>query len=59
MDIAKDLEQTKKKQQEIVAQINALEQQKQQLIPEALRLDGEVRLLQRLVAEEQSCPTAR
>ena len=48
MDIAKELQETQKKQKEIVGRINQLEQEKQQLLQEALKLEGEIRVLQRL-----------
>lgn len=48
MDIAKELQDTKTKQAQIVDKINILEQQKQQLLQEALKLEGEIRLLKRL-----------
>ena len=51
MDIKAELEANKKKFQDTTRQINALEQQKQTLLQEALRLDGEARLLARLNKE--------
>ncbi len=48
MDIIKELAEAKQRRLEIVNQINDLDRQKQQLFQEALRLDGEVRLLERL-----------
>jgi len=48
MDIAKELQEAKQKQVETVKRINDLERQRQQLIQEALRLEGEIRLLSRL-----------
>ncbi len=55
MDIAKEREELKKRQQGIVEQINQvasqmqnLEARRQELLQEALRLNGEVRLLERL-----------
>jgi len=48
LDIAKELQDTKTKQAQIVDKINILEQQKQQLLQEALKLEGEIRLLKRL-----------
>ena len=55
MDTSQELKVAIEKRQDVVNQINALEQQKQrledqkqQLLQEALRMDGEVRLLQRL-----------
>ena len=51
MDIKAQLEDAQKRQQEVVAQISTLEQQKQLLLQEALRIDGEIRLLQRMDGE--------
>ena len=48
MDIDKELEATRKKLQDITGQINQLEQQKQELLQELLRCDGEIRVLVRL-----------
>jgi len=48
MDITKELNEAKQRREEVVAQINRLEQQKQALLQEALRTDGEVRMLERL-----------
>ena len=48
MDIKQELEATRKRQQDIVEQINQLKEKEQQLLQEALRLDGEVRLLARI-----------
>ena len=48
MELKEELESTRKRQQDIVKQINQLEEQKQQLLQEVLRLDGEIRLLARL-----------
>ena len=48
MDIKTELEANRKKLQDIARQINQLDQQKQALLQEALRLDGEQRLLKRL-----------
>ena len=48
MDIKKELEETKKKQVEVVNEINALEQRKQGQLQEALKLEGEIRALTRL-----------
>ncbi len=52
MDIAKELEQAKKNQKAIVERIQQLEQEKQTLLQEALRLDGEIRALDRLNKEK-------
>jgi len=52
MNVKHELEDAKKRQQEVVAQINAIKQQEQALLQEALRIDGELRLLQRMIQEE-------
>ncbi len=54
MDIAKLLEETKLKQKQLVDQMNMLEQQKQQILQEVLKLEGEVRVLQKLTKEESN-----
>ena len=54
MELKEELESTRKRQQDIVQQINQLEEQKQQLLQEVLRLDGEVRLLTRLSKDESN-----
>ena len=51
MDISKELAEAKHKRQEIVNEINELDRQKQLKLQEALRLDGEVRALERLANE--------
>ena len=48
MEFEKELAEVKAKQQDVVNQINDLERRKQMLLQEALRLDGEARLLNRL-----------
>jgi len=48
MDIKAELEANRKKLQDVAREINQLDRQKQQLLQEALRLDGEQRLLKRL-----------
>jgi len=48
MDFKEQLEVTQKKQHQVLTQIKQLDKQKQVLISEALRYDGEVRLLTRL-----------
>jgi len=54
MDIKSELEANRKKLQDIARQINQLEAQKQQLLQEALRLDGEQRVLSRLDGGKKS-----
>jgi len=56
-NIKAQLEDAQKRQQEVVAQINALDQQKQLLLREALRLDGELRLLKRMDGDEKPADT--
>jgi len=48
MDIEKELAEAKQKRQEAVDKVNQLDAEKQALIQEALKLDGEVRVLERL-----------
>lgn len=54
MNLAQELEEAKKKQVEVVNEINALDQRKQSLIQEALRCDGAIMILQKLKKEEES-----
>lgn len=46
--IKEQLAGTQRRQQELVVKLRALEQQRQVLMQEALRIEGEVRLLLRL-----------
>jgi len=57
MNIKEQLKDAQKRQQEVVAQISTLEQQKQLLLQEALRLDGELRLLKRMDGDEKPADT--
>ena len=57
MNIKEQLKDAQKRQQEVVAQISTLEQQKQLLLQEALRLDGELRLLKRMDGDEKPTDT--
>ena len=57
VNIKEQLEDAQKRQQEVVAQISTLEQQKQLLLQEALRLDGELRLLKRMDGDEKPTDT--
>ncbi len=52
MDIKTELKSVKEHQQEIINKINLLEQQRQILMTEVLKLDGEARLLERMMQEE-------
>jgi len=53
MNIKEQLKDAQKRQQEVVAQISTLDQQRQLLLQEALRLDGELRLLKRMDGDEK------
>ena len=60
MDLAQKLQEAKAKRREIVERVNAiaedmerLSQQRQALLQEALRIDGECRLLERMQDEEK------
>ena len=53
MNIKEQLEDAQKRQQEVVAQINALDQQKQLLLQEALKTEGEIRILRKLMSAEE------
>ena len=57
MNIKEQLKDAQKRQQEVVAQISTLEQQRQLLLQEALRLDGELRLLKRMDGDEKPTDT--
>ena len=57
MDISVMLEKAIEKQKEIVARINALGDDKRNLLQEALRLDGEIRLLKSMANENKTKPT--
>lgn len=52
MDIKTELERAVSERQKIVDQVNGLDTQRQLLLQEALRLDGEVRLLKKLQSEK-------
>ena len=51
MDIKAQLEDAQKRQQEVMAQINSLEQQKQLLLQEALKTEGQIRILRKLMSD--------
>jgi len=57
MNIKEQLKDAQKRQQEVVAQISTLDQQRQLLLQEALRLDGELRLLKRMDGDEKPTDT--
>ena len=48
MKIKEQMEDAHKRQQKVIAQMRELESQKQALLQEALRIDGEIRLLKRM-----------
>ena len=48
MDYEQALEEAQAKQRELVEKANQLEQERQVIIQELLRLDGEIRLLKRI-----------
>ena len=51
VNIKTQLEDAQKRQQEVVAQISTLEQQKQLLLQEALKTEGEIRILRKLMSD--------
>ncbi|MCJ7829370.1 MAG: hypothetical protein MUP81_06490 [Dehalococcoidia bacterium] len=57
MNIEERLELNKQKLNGIQARLSQLEQEKQELLQEALRLDGELRILNEQVAEEKEGET--
>ena len=48
MDITKELKEAVEHRAEVVEQLNQIKSEEQQILQELLRLDGEVRLLERL-----------
>ena len=52
MEVKEELQRAMDERQKAVERFNALEQEKQQLLQEILRLDGEVRILQKLAQVE-------
>jgi len=48
MDIKAELRESQNKRAELIKQMQALDQQKALLLSEALKLEGEIRVLQRL-----------
>jgi len=54
VDITKELEEARKKRAEMIDRINQLDQERQRLLQEALRMDGEVRTLDRLSKEDET-----
>ena len=57
MNIKEELNRTIAKRQSIVDEISELEMRKQELLQEALRLDGELRLLKRMDGDEKPTDT--
>ncbi|MBA7499064.1 hypothetical protein ES704_01803 [subsurface metagenome] len=62
MNLEQKLEEAKAKRKEIVEQVNVLaeeierlREQRQALLQEALRFDGECRLLEKMLDEERQC----
>lgn len=51
--LKKLLDETVQKQVDLVNKMNELDNEKQNLLQEALRLDGEIRVLQHLIGEAQ------
>jgi len=48
MDITKELQEATSRRQQIIEEVNALAERRQELLAEAIRLEGEIRVLQRL-----------
>ena len=48
MDTKQELKETQAKQRELVEKVNQMEQEKQLILQELLRLDGEIRVLNRM-----------
>lgn len=53
MDLAEELAEAEKKQKEVVDQANTMGEQKQLLLQEAFKLEGEIRAIKRLMAKEK------
>ncbi len=54
MDYEQALEEAQAKQRELVEKVNQMEQEKQQILQELLRLDGEIRVLKRIDEDEHN-----
>jgi len=54
MEIKKELQESKRRREDLIAQINAIEQEKQQLLQEAIKIEGRLQLLQELLQEENA-----
>ncbi len=53
MDIKQELNKASAQRQSVVTEIQQLDEKRQELLQEALRLDGEVRALERLTKEDK------
>ena len=54
MEIKKELQESKRRREELIARINQIEQEKLQLLQEAIKIEGRLQLLQELLQEENS-----
>jgi hypothetical protein len=54
MDVKTRLDERLERQGQMVARINAVADERQRLIEEALRLEGEIRLLKTMEAEDRA-----
>ena len=59
MDYEQALEEAQAKQRELVEKANQLEQERQLIIQELLRLDGEIRVLKRLDGTYDASPSKK
>jgi len=53
MTLQEELERAQQEQQKIVARINSLDRERQELLQEALRIDGDIRTLTRLAKKKE------
>ena len=53
MNIPKRLEEAKARRGQLIEQVNQLAEQRQLILQEAMRCDGEIRLLEELAKEEE------
>ena len=51
MDIPRKLEEAKARRRQLIEQVNQLAEQRQLILQEAIRCDGEIRLLEELAKE--------
>ena len=54
MDYKQALEEAQAKQRELVEKLNQLDQERQVILQELLRLDGEIRVLKRIDEDEHN-----